>query len=299
MNLDQLETFLYVARTRSFSRAAVLLDLAQPTLSGRIGALEGELGVRLFIRRGHTLDLSESGQALLPYAERMLALRAEGRMAVQRMADGGLGRLSLGANPSCSQYLVPRLIERFLAAHTGVPLGVRTATSPILMENLLDGVIQLAICSRAQLHINAEVLWSYSDELALVASPEHPLARAKACTRADIARHTVLSTQAGPTRLGLRHLLPPGSDHAVAVEATAGEVLTQLLVRGIGVSVLPAMAIWHELATGKLLRIPVVDASLPPYEVALAVWGGRSQLPAARAFTTMVSHVDVKRLLDD
>src|SRR5262249_5166432 len=157
-------------------------------------------------------------------------LRAEGRIAVQRIARGGLGQLSLGANPSCSQYLLPRLIERFLGQHPGVPLTARTATSPILMENLLDGVIQLTLCSRAHLHVSADVLWRYSDELALVAAPEHPLARMGHCTRAELARHRVLSTQAGPTRLGLRHLLPPGGDHAVAVEATAGEVLTQLLL---------------------------------------------------------------------
>ena len=55
MTLDQLETFVYIARTHSFSRAAVVLGLAQPTLSGRISALEGELGSQLFARHGHSL----------------------------------------------------------------------------------------------------------------------------------------------------------------------------------------------------------------------------------------------------
>src|SRR5260370_39060785 len=93
MNLDQLETFVQVARTRSFSRAAVLLDLAQPTLSGRIAALEAELGTRLFVRHGHTLELSEAGRTLLPYAQRMPALRLDGTSPVQRAARRGLGRL--------------------------------------------------------------------------------------------------------------------------------------------------------------------------------------------------------------
>src|SRR5579862_905946 len=100
MTLDQVETFVYVARAHSFSRAATLLGLAQPTLSGRIAALEQELGASLFHRRGHTLELSEAGRALLPYAQRMLGLRAEGFEAVQRLTLGGLGRLTLGANPT-------------------------------------------------------------------------------------------------------------------------------------------------------------------------------------------------------
>lgn len=297
MTLDQLETFVQVARTRSFSRAAILLDLAQPTLSGRIATLEGELGTQLFTRHGHRLDLSEAGRALLPYAERMLALRAEGVNELRRVRDGGLGRLTLGANPSCSQYLVPRLIERFWQRHATVPIRVRTALSPLLMENLLDGAISLAICSRAQLHPRAEVLWTYSDPLLLVAAREHPLARKRECVRADLAGHTILSTQAGPTHVGLRHVLPPDAETPVALEATAGEVMTQLLLRGLGVTVLPALAVWEELERGDLVGIAVRDAELPPYEVALVCWPGRDLPPAADTFAKMVREVRVPELL--
>jgi DNA-binding transcriptional LysR family regulator len=297
MTLDQLETFIQVARARSFSRAAILLDLAQPTLSGRIGALESELGTQLFERHGHTLDLTETGRALLPYAERMLALRAEGVNEVQRLKFGGLGRLALGANPSCSQYLVPRLIETFWHAHPSVPVAVRTALSPVLMEGLLDGAIQLALCSRAQLHPRAQVLWRYSDPLLVVAASNHPLARQGECLRADLAGHTILSTQAGPTHVGLRHVLPPGGETRIAIEATAGEVMKQLLLRGVGITVLPALAVWEELERGDLLRISVRDAELPEYEVALAQWPGRPLPPAADAFAEMVRGVRVPALL--
>ena len=297
MTLDQLETFVQVARARSFSRAAVLLDLAQPTLSGRIGALESELTTPLFIRHGHTLELTDAGRALLPYAERMLALRSEGRNAVQRLVRGGLGQMTLGANPSSGQYLVPRLIERFWRAHRGVPIRVHTALSPALMEHLLDGTIELAICSRAQAHPRAQVLWMHRDPLLLVAARSHPLARKRECVRADLAGHTVLSTQAGPTHVGLRYLLPPGAEDSVALEATAGEVLTRLVLCGAGVTVLPALAVWDELERGDLVSITVRDAELPPYEVALAQWPGRELAPAAAAFAEMMRDVRVDELL--
>ncbi len=297
MTLDQLETFVSIARTHSFSRAAVLLGLAQPTLSGRIGALEGELGSQLFLRHGHTLELSETGRALLPYAERMLALRTEGIAEAHRLALGGLGRLALGANLSASQYLVPRLIELFHRQHPDAPIRVRTATSPALMESLLDGVIQLAICSQAQIEPRAQVLWSYSDPLLLVASRDHPLARIGECSRADLAKYTILSTQAGPTRLGLRHVLPPDGETPIAIEANAGEVMTQLLRRGLGVTVLPVIAIWDELARGELVAISVRDATLPMYDVALVQWSGRALSPAAKAFAEMVGGVRVPDVL--
>lgn len=298
MTLDQLETFVQVARARSFSRAAVLLDLAQPTLSGRIGTLESELGSQLFTRHGHTLDLTEAGRALLPYAERMLALRSEGLNEVRRIQFGGLGRLAIGANPTCSQYLAPRLIEAFWCDHPGVHIWVRTALSPLLMEALLDGTIQLAICSQAQIHPRAQVLWSYSDPLLLVAARHHPLARERSCVRADLAGYTILSTQAGPTHVGLRHVLP-SAEAPIVLEATAGEVMKQLLLRGIGVTVLPALAVWEELERGDLVSIVVRDAELPPYDVALAQWPGRALSPAAEAFAQTVAGVQVRSLLSE
>ena len=296
MTLDQLETFVQVSRTRSFSRAAILLDLAQPTLSGRIAQLEAELGSQLFVRHGHTLELTGEGRAFLPYAERILGLRNEGIGMVRRMSSGGLGRLYLGANPTCSQYLVPRLIETFWHAHPDVHLDVRSGLSRILMEGLLDGAIELAICSAAQIHPSARILWRYSDPLSLVAASSHPLAHKKECWRADLGGHTILSTQAGPTHVGLRHVLPPGSD-VIALEATAGEVMTQLLLRGIGVTVLPALAIWDELQRGDLVRIDVRDAELPAYEVALVAWPGRELSPAAEAFAAIVRSVQMQALL--
>lgn len=297
MTLDQLETFVHVARTRSFSRAAVLLDLAQPTLSGRIAALESELGVRLFDRHGHTLELTEAGRVLLPYAERMQAVRVEGTSEVQRVTRGGLGRLTVGANPSCSQYLMPRLVETYWHAHPRAHVWVRTAQSPQLMESLLDGTVQLALTSRAQLHPRAEVLWSYRDPLLVVAGKRHPLARRGECLRADLAGHTILSTQAGPTHVGLRHVLPPGVEVPIALEATAGEVMKQLLLRDIGVTVLPSLAVWEELECGDLVSIKVADAELPDYEVALAQWPGRALPPAAAAFAELVRGVRVPALL--
>jgi LysR family nitrogen assimilation transcriptional regulator len=297
VKLDQLETFVQVARTRSFSRAAVLLDLAQPTLSGRIAALEAELGTRLFVRHGHTLELSEAGRTLLPYAERMRALRLEGTSAVQRAARGGLGRLVVGANPTCSQYLMPRLIERFWQAHPRAQAWVRTALSPQLMESLLDGTIQLALCSRAQVHPRARVLWSYSDPLLVVAGKRHPLARRGQCLRADLAGHIILSTQAGPTHIGLRHVLPAGMDVPITLEATAGEVITQLLLRGVGVTVLPSLAVYAELERGDLVSITVSDVELPAYEVALTHWEGRGLSPAAAAFAETARGVQVPALL--
>ncbi len=296
MTLEQLETFVTVSRARGFSRAAMLLNLAQPTLSGRIAALERELGAELFHRRGHTLELTDTGHALLPYAERILALKMEGQQAARRAARGDLGQLTLGANPTCSQYVATRLVERYVQAHPLDRARVYTQLSPSLMEALLDGVIELALCALARVEPRADVLWTYSAPLLLVVAASHPLARIGACERKDLARFTILSTQAGPTRLGLSRIAPPGAE--ARVEATAGEVMRQLLMRGVGVSVLPAIAVWDELKRGDLVSVTLSDAELPSYDIALVSWPGRPLSPAAMSLVEMARGATIPDLLE-
>ncbi len=295
MTLEQLETFLIVSRARGFSRAAVLLDLAQPTLSGRIAGLERELGAPLFHRRGHTLELTDTGRALLPYAERILALKMEGQQAARRAARGDLGQLTLGANPTCSQYVAPRLVEQYVRAHPHDRALVRTQLSPSLMEALLDGVIELALCALARVEPRADILWKYSAPLHLVAASSHPLARAGVCERSDLAQYTILSTQAGPTRLGLSRIMLAGVE--ARVEATAGEVMRKLIMLGVGVSVLPEIAVWDELKRGDLVRVTVRDAELPPYDIALVSWPGRELSPAAASLVEMARGTAIPDLL--
>jgi LysR family hydrogen peroxide-inducible transcriptional activator len=287
MTLDQLETLVQVARARSFSRAAVALGLAQPTLSGRIATLEAELGTPLFARRGHTVVPTEAGRALLATAERMLALRAEATEQVRRVRQGGLGRLALGVNPGCSQWLAPRLIQEYWGLHPGAPLHVRVAQTPLLMEHLLDGTIQLALGSLPQMHPRAETLWAFDDELTLLAGPAHPLARRVRVRRADLEGQTFYSTLVGPTHAALLGLMPE-PERQLVLEATGGEVMKWLVARGAGLTVLPRVAAWDELAGGTLVALEVEDVRLPPYEVALVRWSGAAVSPAALAFTAVV-----------
>ncbi len=257
--------------------------------------LNESLGASLFHRRSHALELTDTGRALLSYAERILALRIEGKQAAQRAARGDLGQLMLGANPTCSQYIAPRLVERYVRAHPLDRARVHTQLSPSLMEALLDGVVELALCSLARADPRADVLWRYSAPLLLVAAASHPLARAGVFERGDLARYTILSTQAGPTRLGLSKIAPAGVE--ARIEATAGEVMRQLLMRGVGISVLPAIAVWDELKRGDLVSITLSDTELPTYDIALVSWPGRELSPAAASLVEMARGVAIPDLL--
>ena len=283
MNVDltQLDAFARVARARSFSRAARALDLAQPTISGRVAALEAELGERLFHRRGHTLELTDAGRALLPYAERMLALRVEGVAAVAQSRAGTRGRLTLGAAPGATRDLVPRMLGRLWRDQPHIQVVLSEAAQPeTLTAWLIDGAVELAVMTRDLAHPRAEILWQTADRHVLVAAPQHPLARQGACRRADLAgqRFAVNPTSSGPL---LERLMVGAGEVEMAVISSSNVFAVELACRGEALALAPRGVVRADLQAGRLTAIRLLDAELPAVEIALARWPTRPLSPAA------------------
>ena len=117
MNLQQLRYFREAFEQRSFSAAAKVLHLAQPSLSEQIRRLEGELGVPLFVRVGRGVEPTEAGRALLPHAERVLAEVESARESVAGVRDVRAGTASFGTFSTAVYYLLADLAEAFTARY--------------------------------------------------------------------------------------------------------------------------------------------------------------------------------------
>ncbi|GAA3844247.1 LysR substrate-binding domain-containing protein [Brevibacterium ammoniilyticum] len=148
MNLEQLASFVEVADTGHFTKAAATLHLAQPSLSRQISTLEKELGAELFHRaRGH-ITLTAAGAALLPTARRMLADAEAIRLDMDELAGLRQGRVRLGATPTLCVSLVAEALSRFHAEHPGIELEVVEKGSRELVEALGAGQLDLALITR-------------------------------------------------------------------------------------------------------------------------------------------------------
>src|SRR6478735_7504252 len=129
VQLAQIQGFLEVARRTNVSRAADSLGITQPALTARLQALEQELGQSLFVRTRRGVQLTDAGNAFLPYAEQAVAALASGIAEVAEVSAGGGGEVALAVAPQVSTYVLPHLLTRFAADHPGVRLVVRTAHS--------------------------------------------------------------------------------------------------------------------------------------------------------------------------
>ncbi|QVQ54072.1 LysR family transcriptional regulator [Spiractinospora alimapuensis] len=145
MQFQQLTYFLAVARTRHFTQAAELCQVAQPSLSRQVRNLEEELGASLFRRARGNITLTPAGEALLPLAQRILADMDTARHEVQELAGMRRGRVRLGATPSLCSGLLADALAQFHDEYPGVELLIEEGGSRDLVRELANGELDLAL----------------------------------------------------------------------------------------------------------------------------------------------------------
>ncbi|MGL4318058.1 MAG: LysR family transcriptional regulator [Pseudomonas sp.] len=190
MDLANLNAFIAIAETGSFSEAAERLHLTQPAVSKRIAGLEQQLDVRLFDRLGREVNLTEAGRALLPRAYQILGVLDDTRRALTNLNGEISGRLTLATSHHIGLHRLPPLLRAFTRSYPQVALDIQFLDSEVAYEEILHGRAELAVITLApesREPVQAVPVWD--DPLDFVAAPEHPLARNEAVTLADVALH--------------------------------------------------------------------------------------------------------------
>lgn len=261
MQVAQLEALTEVARLGNVSRAAEALHLTQPALSARLQSLEGELEVVLFVRGKRGMALTDAGRALLPYAERALAQIVEGGTAVRALRSGKVGRLLVGAAPAVSTYLLPTLLKWFQAGSPHVRIGVRTGHTEEVLDMVLRREVDLGIGRPVQ-HPDAELVPVFDDELVLVVSPGHPFARRGGVRVAELGTERLILFDRASSYYDLTSSLvrQSGVVPTSVIELDNVEAAKKMVILGIGVSLLPRMALHAELRSRSLRPVRLTDA---------------------------------------
>ncbi len=290
MDQQQLVTFERIVREGSFNRAANVLDVSQAAVSGRIRALETELGAPLFIRGGRRVTLTEAGENFLPYARRTLAVLAEGVDAAQGAQTGQYGRVTVGAVDSISDGLLVPVVARFRAAHPKVRLSVRTGHTPQILQELADGIVRLGVITWGYLTgtVEVEVLARFHEPLVAVAAPSHPLASRASLTVEELIElgNPYHETVWGTTEDAL---IAPTSGRGWDEHELPAGMMRQLILRGVGTGFLPVTMVADDLRTDRLSSLPVSDLPGLMRELAVVRHARGNALPAAaRGFVDLL-----------
>jgi DNA-binding transcriptional LysR family regulator len=258
-----LESFVEVARRGNVSRAAEALFLTQPAITARLKSLEGGLGVELFVRTPRGMKLSDAGRAFLPYAERTIATVDEGRQLMANLRQGTTGALVIAAAPAVSTYVLPDILRVFRTTHPNVRLGVRTGHTEEVLEMVLRGEAHIGI-GRPIRHPDIELIPVLDDEMLLVVSARHPFARRGKVRMDELAAERLILFD----RTSSYHELTSSLFRQAGVVPTSTleldnvEAAKKMVQQGLGVALLPRMALSTELKSRSLRPVKLVGA--PP-----------------------------------
>lgn len=263
MDFGQIEAFVQVSAHNSFSRAAEVLQLTQPSITARIQALERELGEELFERGGRGVRLTDAGLAFVPYAERILQSLAEARDAIDEVRNVQIGSLYLGSALTISTYVLPRILHTFRSRHSGVDVSIRTGRSEQVLAMLQADEVQVGLV-RSLSHPDMETVHLYDDEIVLIVNPGHPFAARGTATVEEAASEPIVLFDRASSYFGLIHgfFRQAGVVPNVAMELDSLETTKRMVEEGLGIALVPLVTIERELKAGMLVQVGIVDA--PP-----------------------------------
>ena len=292
MEIRQLKTFRAVAALLSFNRAAERLNYAQSSISAQIQALEEELGVQLFDRLGRRIMVTEAGERLLQYAEKILDL-ADETMAEIAGAKEPQGSLTIRIPESFGVYRLPPVIKQFHALFPKVRLHFITCADEGLQKDLRKGITDLAFLLSESIQasdLGVKVLGFES--IVIVAHPEHPLAAKSVVHTRDLEGETLLLSKVDCSyRKSFQQILEEEKVRLnLSLEFYSVEAIKRSVMVGAGITILPEVAVAEEIARGRLVALAWEEEKL---DVAtLMIWFKERWLsPTLKAFMEITSRL--------
>ena len=256
MELRQLTIFRVAATHLSFSRAAVELNYVQSNVTAQIQVLEEELGIRLFDRLGRRVVLTDAGRQLLRYADQILGLVDEAKIAVATGQEPA-GTIVLAAPETLCTYRLPPLLTRFRKQFPRVQVLFQPTQVSDLQRSVSEGVVDVAFMLDAPLHaVDLVIEPLVREPLLVVALPHHHLVGAAKVKTADLQGEPVILVEGCTYRTWFKRTLnAAGIYPSLNLAMNSVEAIKQCVMVGMGITILPAVTVSAELAGGKLAAL--------------------------------------------
>ena len=256
----RLQVFHAVAKQMSFTKAADVLFMTQPAVTFQIKQLEEHFNTRLFERGHGRIALKPAGDMVLEYAERILAMSGEMETRVKELTGRLSGPLLIGASTTIAEFLLPRVLGEFKAAHPEVEPRLTVANSETIEGRVAEHTLDLGLIE-APSHLAAlQTEACCEDELQVVVAPTHALAKLKSVTPKQLVGQAYISREPGS---GTReftdiYLRKAGIDPAqlkVVMELGSPEAIKGVVSTGLGFAILSRVSVEKDQRLGELAAL--------------------------------------------
>lgn len=262
MEFRNILTFVKVAENSSFSKAANILNYSQAAITIQIKQLEEELCTKLFDRVGKSINLTPKGREFLEYAHKIIDLSNQ---AINAMKDdkSPKGELRIGVVESFCTSQFPDIIKECSESYPDVELIVKIATTPELEQMLLKNEVDLIVTLDNMLqNKNLINLFEQRESIYFISSPDYPLPQKPLILKDIINEHFIMPEKVCNCRKLLEHRISEfmnPEDLKIFLEIGNTEVIKKFVQQGVGISILPAMTLKHEITHGSLRVLEVTD----------------------------------------
>ncbi len=263
IDLMRLQTFILTAEQMSFSEAAKLLHLTQPTVSHHIKILEKDLGVQLFDRSGSNLKLTEAGRLLLPWAQKLVHQALEVRDLMNSLDDKIVGQLRIACSTTAGKYILPQLAARFSLRYPGIQVSILACQPEHIMLRLLEDEANLGVVSSDNLcGSGLECQEFFDDTMVLIVPRQHPWAKRESIEVAELLQERMIVREetSGTRRVMLTELARHDitlEDLHLFLELGNAEAIVRTVQAGFGVSFVSNLAAGWALELGLVTAVHV------------------------------------------
>jgi DNA-binding transcriptional LysR family regulator len=257
LDLHKLRIFGTIARLMSFTRTADHLHMTQPTVSQQLAMLEAQFGTPLIERDTRRLRLTPAGEALLPYAEKLLTLSQEAFEATREAAGLADRTLRLGVGHTLAIYLLPGLLSRYQAHYPDHPVRISVGNTEQLLALVASEAVELALVGFPAEHPDIVATPFMHDHLVVIVAPDDAWAKRTEIELEALQQRVLLTREPGSA-------LHASVERLLGASRLAGDLVIQLgeteaikrcVEAGLGVALIQEIAVEREVAAGHLCAL--------------------------------------------
>jgi len=262
VQINQFEIFIMVTRLKSFSKAAKLLYMTQPAISNHIHAMENYYGTKLFNRHSHGVSLTQAGEVVYTYAQKILSDHDAMEKEIDRVLNVKNQNLVVGASSNVGNYALPCSIWTFKEKYPEVNIRLEIANSAAIIQQVLENKVHLGVLEGPVEHDELKVTHVFSDQLILISPPTNKWLERDRISLKELQRESLIMREEGS---GIRKIWENVltdlemklSDFKIAAEMGSIDAIKSAVESGKGVAIASKLSVQKEIRRGSLREVQI------------------------------------------
>jgi DNA-binding transcriptional LysR family regulator len=293
MTLWQLKVFSTVAKTGSFTKAAKILQITQPSATTLVQTLSREVGVKLFEKLGAKTHITSAGEEALRYAHQILGKEEEFRERMEELNGLKKGRLSVGAAPIAAASFLSTVMQDFRAKYPDIKATLQIQKTEDIEKQLLEGKLDVGFLGWPTKTLALISQPCHQEEICVIAPRKHPLTRKRSVSLEDLSKEALIAPERGiPTRELIEQRfadekIPFRPCTEIGTLFGIRDAIRGAVASGVGIGFIAKCHVVGDLKAGriKLLNVPNLNLKRTTY---FAVHKKRQDSPAIQAFKNLL-----------